>query len=589
LRFSSALGTARDDVEVTVPVHDAAPMDVYAVYGSLAEDGTAGTEILVPEDARPDRGGLTITVSATLAGALERAMEWLRDYPYTCLEQQTSRALMYGVRLALSDRFAASPVTSEQAAAGLEEWAANLAGFQSWEGGFDWWPSTYGPPREDPYLTAYVLFSLHYLQAMGHEAPPYVSDRALDYLESVVRHNRWPWYYTEEARRETRAFTLSVLGRWGRLSDALLATSMGEREKLSLFALASLMDAQLQLGGKGRAYEQLQAALQNRAVVRPGETHYQEVEDDALDAVLSSPVRSNARVLLLFSAADPGGEAGERLMRWLMQAQRAGRWDNTHDNAFCVLAAHEYLRLWEKKAPRFQVTAQLAGAGGAPEAAAAPAQALGQWRFGRFGDVQAHEVPAAELPRGEQVRLELEKHGAGRMYYGLRLAFAREAPSPEPLNAGFAVLRQYFAEAGQAEPTSGPFERGQLVRVRVTISVPAVRHFVAIEDPLPAGFEAVNLRLATESRLEAAAFAGAAQEEGWDRWYQHVEKRDDRVVVYSTVLPAGTYTYEYLARATTAGTFRAGPAQAEEMYSPEVRGRGMPASVVVTAEAAAPR
>ncbi|MEW5724588.1 MAG: hypothetical protein AB1896_15865 [Thermodesulfobacteriota bacterium] len=39
-------------------------------------------------------------------------------------------------------------------------------------------------------------------------------------------------------------------------------------------------------------------------------------------------------------------------------------------------------------------------------------------------------------------------------------------------------------------------------------------------------------------------------------------------------MPEGVYTFSYLARAVTAGTFLAPGPHAEEMYSPEVMGLG---------------
>jgi uncharacterized protein YfaS (alpha-2-macroglobulin family) len=46
-------------------------------------------------------------------------------------------------------------------------------------------------------------------------------------------------------------------------------------------------------------------------------------------------------------------------------------------------------------------------------------------------------------------------------------------------------------------------------------------------------------------------------------------------------LPEGSHRFSYTVRATTAGTFLAAPAKAEEMYSPETFGRSAGAIVVV--------
>jgi len=56
-------------------------------------------------------------------------------------------------------------------------------------------------------------------------------------------------------------------------------------------------------------------------------------------------------------------------------------------------------------------------------------------------------------------------------------------------------------------------------------------------------------------------------------WYEHQNMRDERVEAFASLLWEGVHTYSYVAQATTPGRFMVPPAQAEEMYSPEVFGR----------------
>ena len=49
----------------------------------------------------------------------------------------------------------------------------------------------------------------------------------------------------------------------------------------------------------------------------------------------------------------------------------------------------------------------------------------------------------------------------------------------------------------------------------------------------------------------------------------------------SDYLPAGTYEYTYVVRATTPGSFVTPPTKAEEIYSPEVFGRTSTTRVVI--------
>ncbi len=99
------------------------------------------------------------------------------------------------------------------------------------------------------------------------------------------------------------------------------------------------------------------------------------------------------------------------------------------------------------------------------------------------------------------------------------------------------------------------------------MSAPEARRYVVIDDPLPAGLEALYASLATASQ----SFGAAATWLGTDR-YDHRELRDDRVLFFRDLMQPGKLTCRYLARVTTAGQFVAPPTMAEEMNNPEVLG-----------------
>ncbi|MFS8637347.1 MAG: hypothetical protein FWJ74_04630, partial [Gemmatimonadota bacterium] len=146
-------------------------------------------------------------------------------------------------------------------------------------------------------------------------------------------------------------------------------------------------------------------------------------------------------------------------------------------------------------------------------------------------------------------------------------------------------VERWYEDVRTGQPIVSVAE-GELVRVRLRVTVPAERHFVVLDDPLPAGLEPVDLSLRTLSPFGGEeALTGETLEQRGSRWaygswdsgmwspFDHKEMRDDRVVYSATVLWPGTYTATYLARATTAGTFLYPPAHAEEMYNPGVNGR----------------
>jgi uncharacterized protein YfaS (alpha-2-macroglobulin family) len=106
-------------------------------------------------------------------------------------------------------------------------------------------------------------------------------------------------------------------------------------------------------------------------------------------------------------------------------------------------------------------------------------------------------------------------------------------------------------------------------------------YYVVVEDPLPAGAEAIDTGLATTSELAQEPGLMRETEEQrwyewypwWWRWYSRSEMRDDKVVLFADYLAAGTYEYTYTFRATLPGEYRVIPTSAHEFYFPEVFGR----------------
>jgi len=67
------------------------------------------------------------------------------------------------------------------------------------------------------------------------------------------------------------------------------------------------------------------------------------------------------------------------------------------------------------------------------------------------------------------------------------------------------------------------------------------------------------------------------------RWYwaTHTELRDEKVALFASFLPRGTYEYTYMLRCTTPGQYVALPATAYEMYFADVFGRSEGARFVI--------
>jgi uncharacterized protein YfaS (alpha-2-macroglobulin family) len=270
------------------------------------------------------------------------------------------------------------------------------------------------------------------------------------------------------------------------------------------------------------------------------------------------------------------------LVRWLLAARRNGRWDTTHENAMALEALVAYYRTFESEAPRMTTTVSI---GSAPVGTAA--------FNGRSTTAQRVEISMPALVKAltsatpaAPATLSIARTGTGRVYYTARMQSLAPEP-PEAVDRGFRVERRYepYVKDGTG-PASTSFSAGDLVRVTVAVTIRGEGRYLALTDPLPAGFEPIDASFNTTARDLAREATRGSEDNDWWSWWQrggfdHVEKHDDRVLAFATRLKSGRHEFSYLVRATTAGTFGVGGARLEAMYAPELEGKSQTASVTV--------
>jgi alpha-2-macroglobulin len=91
--------------------------------------------------------------------------------------------------------------------------------------------------------------------------------------------------------------------------------------------------------------------------------------------------------------------------------------------------------------------------------------------------------------------------------------------------------------------------------VRLTVRSAQDLYYVRVEDPLPAGAEAVDPTLLTTSQLNRGGYRVPPHTSDLAWYVSHVELRDDRAALFAPYLPAGVYRYEYTVQLTTRGAW----------------------------------
>ncbi len=580
-------GTFADAAEISLPVWTPATTEAFATYGTV-DRGATVQPVKMPPGVVPTFGGLNITTSSTQLQALTDAVLYLVSYRFECSEQLSSRLLAVA---ALKDVLAAFSAPGlpppAKILAAVKRDMTRLQRLQNSDGGFGFWRQG---QRSWPFLSAHVTHALARAKAKGFAVPPRTLQRAVNHLRNIERYI--PHWYSAAARRAVISYSLYVLNVAGHRDVAKAKRIFGRlkkgKQKVPLEAVAWLYPV---LSGQSEAAAEvgfIRKLLRNRVSETAATAQFSSSYGDSGYLVMHSSRRVDALLLEGLIVDQPKSDLIVKLVRGLLGHRKRGRWGNTQENAWVLLALDRYFRTYEKVTPNFVARAWLGD------------RFAGQHAFrGRSTERKLIAVPMQQLAALKAADLVLAKKGAGRLYYRVGLRYAPSDLKPPAASHGFTVRRRYEAVDKKGDVRrdgdgTWRIKAGARVRVSLTLVAPARRYHVALVDPLPAGLEPINAGLLGADRTPGAAKPrprprSRGRGRGWHywrwmwrgTWYEHTNMRDERVEAFTSLLWPGVHSHSYTARATTPGTFVVPPPKAEEMYHPETFGRGAGDRVVV--------
>lgn len=553
-RFAITSDDFSDAAEVSIPVWTPVTTEAFAVYGSLTE-GTIAQPVQYPSDIIPEFGGLNLEYSSTALHTLKDALLYLHDYPFFCAEQRASRVL--GIT-ALKDVLPLwkDDLNPDAVRTALETDIKELTKSQRYDGGWSYWP---GAAESDPYISVHIAHALIRADVAGYTVANQTKNQAIRYLDRIDRAMKN--HYSPRAAYAIRAYaayTMALAGQGSKSKAALVFRLLPENEA-PLSGLAWLAIAYPDTYG-----EVALKRFENAAGVTASKANFAESFGESNYLTLQSNRKTDALVLEALLTIAPDHDLVVKTVRGLEAGKTRGRWYNTQENAFALLAISRYFHAYESVEPDAELRTWLGEF------------FVGESQFqGRDNLRRATHIPMYWLAehQGEE-NLILEHRGQGRLYYRLGMNWAPQDLEITAESRGFHVERSYQAtenedDVVQLENGEWVFKRGSEIKVTVTMTAPSNRYHVALVDPLPAGCEPLNPALgAAKPNDPQPVFKG-----WWGPWYNFQNLRDNRAEAFATRVYGGVYRYEYIMRATTPGSFVVPPAKAEEMYEPETYGR----------------
>jgi uncharacterized protein YfaS (alpha-2-macroglobulin family) len=557
LEFRARMGEDTDGLEISFPLKLPRPTETVALFGETLE--SAEEKIRIPENVYPVESRITFSASASALSGLEGSVRFLRNYPYFCLEQRLSSILPFIVAKDVLSDFRLIDSSQAEMKEHVEKSLEEIYEYQRENGGFGLWPDS---PYDSPFNSCYAAFALAHAREAGYSVDEARVNRLIQYMKNMIRGRlgKQNYPYGQKVWKTTEAYALYALALFNQPEPSYAEKLFVERDALSLFGKTLLLKALNQGKGAINAQNTLIQELMNKVKVTPTTAHFEEEQGREGRWIYSSNNRTSA--FILQSLVEVGTESPllSSVARWLVERRKAGTWATTQENFYVFYALSEFYRRYEKIAPDFKIAVSLAG------------KSLLEESFETRDKMAKTQSPLGDLTPGTIEPMKIDMRGSGKLYYQTRLTYA---PMQElnALDQGFSVVKDITTLDGKPLDS---VQAGTLAVVTLQVISPQESLFVVLDDPLPAGFEAVNPAFLTESEEQQKHLEELSGTSGWRRWWQgfnHIEMHDDRVLLFADSLLPGVHTHRYLVRALTYGTFHSPGTHIEEMYSPEVFGR----------------
>ncbi len=618
----------QDSVELTIPIIETSTREIVATSGRA---DPVWDEIIELSGALRNNGGsLDIHYAATLLPGLLSGLDFLRAYPYGCIEQKLAtimpqiylkelydtiglpydlNKIMVKKYISRSEGYRDIPLKDV-----ISDVVHSVSSYQQPDGGFGYWIDS---EYSDIHLTLSVVSRLQDLERIGFTLDPAVRTQVAKYLKNVFYTNTRPF---------CREYcTYAVTDRLQMIEWVLDAVP----DDYEAYKMYQILSAEMKNTDKNPdsgtdfslAHARLLVELSKLTWVRENDRKslltkaIEIIKKVGNENIVMNPrwafigrSESSSRLSNTLSFVEGVTRIGgdtlieyqtllDQMSRWIMsQKARDGSWGSTLDTTSVIRSITEIERTrWDIR--NIDLTAILTLDG----------KWLQKQKIGTGNKLETFSTGFSLHALQDISRIHFEKSGTGRIYYDIALEYALQASGLKSRDEGFFLESAYYdyasyqivEKAKQSEwigYIQGAIEYrnlkypneiitylkplkslqiGKLVMVYNRMITPEPRDQLAFEGFIPAGAELVNPKLKTESQDVRNASSPLSS------IFDHEEWQDDRYFATRSHLDAWVYTFGYIFRPTHAGTYELRPSRASEFYHPEIFGRNAGKSVQI--------
>ena len=581
IEAKDTISGARDGLKARQRIIPAVPLTVQ--QATLVQvDGSFNLDVNPPADALPGRGGLKMSLQPRLAEGMDGVRDWFATYPFSCLEQKTSKSV------------------------GLRDgklWQSVMRQIPTYldsDGLANYFPSRNGEAaRGSDALTAYLLAATHEAASIYPEFALPDDIRApmerglIAFVEGKIQRDFWSPRKDLDVRKLA---ALDALSRYGKAQGRMLGSITIAPNQWPTHAVIDWLNILKRVADVPQREQRLAEASQiirARLSYQGTKLVFSTEKDDYWWWLMVNGDVNTARLML--AVIDDPAWAGDmgRLANGFIARQQKGAWLTTTANLWGGLALDKFSAKYEATPVAGVTRATLASAIPSAasvasvdwskvdrvkttDAAGAPNQST---MFGAPASPGNLKGNSMFLPWGKAAKdtLSVTHQGTGKPWLTLQSIAAVQLK--EPFNAGYQIKKTItpVEQANKSLPV-GVYTRGDVLRITLEVNASADMTWVAITDPVPGGATILGSGLGRDSQI-----ATSGEKKTGAGWPAFEERSFEAFRSYYEYLPKGVVKMEYTVRLNNIGDFALPPSRVEAMYAPEMFGEVPNARVKVEA------
>ncbi|MGA3281390.1 MAG: MG2 domain-containing protein [Smithella sp.] len=524
VEIKEAGGDQSDRIKVAQKVIPVTPVRTYqATIMQVTKDIKMDVER--PHDGVPGRGGVNVILKPKISDGLQSVTDYMKQYPYTCMEQQVS------VAIALRDK---------------EMWKSTMGELPSYldsSGFVKYFPlCLWGSPT----LTSYILAIA---DEAGWEIPESSKQKMQNALKNFVSGKYYEYSPLPTADLNIRKLTaIEALARYKEADSSMVSSISIEPNLWPTSAVIDWLNILRSVDGIENSDKRIVEAeqiLRSRLNFQGTKMGFATEKTDFLWWLMVSNDVNAVRLILTMLDQEKWREDMPRIVQGALSRQIKGAWDLTLANAWGVLAM-------EKFSAKFEAVP----VSGFTNAKIGTTVRKTDWTVTPKGTSHLYPWP---IKRGT---LDVSHSGTGRPWLTIQSLAA--IPLKTDLSSGYKIKRTVIPVERKDPKT---WSAGDVIRVHLDLEAQTDQTWVVVSDPVPTGASILGKNLARDSQILTAN----EKRKGWV-WPAFEERSFEAFRAYFEYVPKGSWTVEYTIRLNQGGTFHLPATRVEAMYFPEMFG-----------------